>query len=93
MLEERLAQAKMSDEIKQSFMDAYGYSEADYIQLDQNVVSDDIMHAINSRLFNVTYPKEPGYFEDDGMGVEFDEFGDRNTSRQYARWFIDFGWC
>lgn len=55
MLEQRLAQAKMADEMKQAYKDAYGYSETDFIRLDQNVVADDIMHAINSRLFNIKH--------------------------------------
>lgn len=75
MLEERVIQAKMSDDVKVSFMDAYGLSESDYIQLDQNVVADDIMHAINSRLFNIEHRKSEDIVTEEEMSSGFDEFG------------------
>lgn len=55
MLEQRLAQARIADEMKQAYKDAYGFTEADFIRLDQNVVADDIMHAINGKLFNIKH--------------------------------------
>ena len=55
MLEHRLAQAREVDAIRQAYIDAYNLSEADFVRLDQNVVADDIMHAINSKLFGVDH--------------------------------------
>lgn len=71
MLDQRLAQAKEADSYKQAYLDAYGLSEADLIRLDQNVVADDIMHAINSRLYNIEH-KGAEIHED---MPEIDEFG------------------
>ena len=71
MLDQRLAQAKEADNYKQAYLDAYGLSEADLIRLDQNVVADDIMHAINSRLYNIEH-KGAEIHED---MPEIDEFG------------------
>lgn len=80
MLKQRIAQAKMSDVVKQSYMDAYDLTEADLLQKDQNVVADDIMHAINSSMFDI-YPSAESVPKIDTMGEEelnsqFDEYGD-----------------
>lgn len=90
MLEQRLAQARMADEMKQAYKDAYGYSETDFIRLDQNVVADDIMHAINSRLFNIKHREanaEMEYSEEeleamntmDDLGVALVNSAEENT--------------
>lgn len=53
MLDQRLAQARLVDEMKKTYLDVYGITEADMIRMDQNVVADDIMYAINRKLFNM----------------------------------------
>ncbi|OMF76785.1 type IV secretory system conjugative DNA transfer family protein [Paenibacillus glucanolyticus] len=77
MLEQRLKQARMADMMKQAYLDAYDLSETDLIRLDQNVVADDIMHAINSRLFNISHrPAANADFHDDMENIPaMDEFG------------------
>lgn len=55
MLEHRLEQARMADDMMQAYLNAYELSETDLIRLDQNVVADDIMYAINSRMFNIKH--------------------------------------
>lgn len=77
MLEQRLEQAKMAGIMKQAYLDAYGLTETDLIRLDQNVVADDIMHAINAQMYNIKHrPAGESHSEDmDGM-PEMDEFGD-----------------
>lgn len=73
MLNKRLEQAKMSDLMKQAFKDAYGLSETEFIRLDQNVVADDIMHAINVRTYNMEHGEQAA--EQDENIPEMDEFG------------------
>lgn len=73
MLEQRLEQAKMSDMMKQAYLDAYDLTETDLIRLDQNVVADDIMHAINSQMFNIKH-REVSQEDFDDI-PEMDEFG------------------
>lgn len=76
MLERRLEQAKMSGMMKQAYLDAYGLTETDLIRLDQNVVADDIMHAINSQLYNIKHRSADDSHVEDISGVpEMDEFG------------------
>lgn len=76
MLEQRVRQAKEADLMKQMYLDAYGLSETDLIRLDQNVVADDIMHAINGRLYNIKHRtvEEDYNYEDepemDDLGME-----------------------
>lgn len=77
MLEQRLKQARMADMMKQAYLDAYGLSETDLIRQDQNVVADDIMHAINSRLYNISHrPVASAEFIEDMENIpDMDEFG------------------
>jgi len=79
MLDQRLVQARMSDMMKQAYLDAYSLSEAELIRLDQNVVADDIMHAINSQMFNIKHRKagadDESYVADMSDIPEMDEFG------------------
>ncbi|WP_156395403.1 type IV secretory system conjugative DNA transfer family protein [Paenibacillus sp. Root52] len=77
MLEQRLRQAKMADRMKQAYLDAYDLSETDLIRLDQNVVADDIMHAINSRLYNISHrpAASDASSADRDQIPEMDEFG------------------
>lgn len=76
MLEQRLEQAKMADMMKQAYLDAYELSETDLIRQDQNVVADDIMHAINGKMFNLTHRQATSEQADDMTDVpEMDEFG------------------
>lgn len=70
MLEKRLAQARLADEMKQAYMDAYGFTEADFIRLDPNVVADDIMHAINGRLYNIQHRKVEPTEEEQAMLID-----------------------
>lgn len=72
MLDQRLEQAVMSDEMKKAYLDVYELTEADLIRKDQNVVSDDIMHAINSRMYNIEHQQ----VEKDPSSPPTDEFGD-----------------
>lgn len=76
MLEGRLEQAKMAGVMKQSYLDAYGLTETDLIRLDQNVVADDIMHAINSQMYNIKH-RSAGESQAEDMSdiPEMDEFG------------------
>lgn len=57
MLDVRIKQAKLSDSIKELYLKAYNLTETDLIRLNQNVVADDIMHAINSGLYNIEHRK------------------------------------
>lgn len=76
MLEGRLEQAKMADDMKKAYLEAYGLSETDLIRLDQNVVADDIMHAINGRMYNIKHrPASDDHSEDMEDMPEMDEFG------------------
>lgn len=77
MLEQRLKQARMADSMKQAYLDAYDLSETDLIRQDQNVVADDIMHAINSRLFNISHRSaaQTDFLEDIDDILDMDEFG------------------
>jgi hypothetical protein len=76
MLENRLEQAKMAGMMKQSYLDAYGLTETDLIRLDQNVVADDIMHAINSQMYNIKHrPAGENNAESINGVPEMDEFG------------------
>lgn len=74
MLEQRLKQARMADSMKQAYLEAYGLSETDLIRQDQNVVADDIMHAINSRLFNISH-RSVSSMENIEDIEEIDEYG------------------
>lgn len=74
MLDKRLEQARMSDDMRQSYITAYNLDEAELIRMDQNVVADDIMEAINSRIFNLKQRTEdPGDYMDDMP--EMDDLG------------------
>lgn len=75
MLDQRIKQAKLTEEYRQTYLDAYGLSETDLIRLDQNVVADDIMHAVNSKLFNLRHRTADELSEEE-MAMEFDEFGE-----------------
>lgn len=76
MLERRLEQAKMAGMMKQAYLDAYELSETDLIRLDQNVVADDIMHAINSQMYNIKHRPAGENLAEDMEGVpDMDEFG------------------
>ena len=76
MLDGRLEQAKMADMMKQAYLDAYGLSETDLLRLDQNVVADDIMHAINSQMYNIKHRTAGEDYAEDMEDIpEMDEFG------------------
>lgn len=74
MLEKRCAQAKLAVQMKETYMEAYDYDESTIIKLDQNVVSDDIMKAINDVLFT-TSPIDVEMMSEEELNVEFDEYG------------------
>ena len=82
MLKQRITQAKLSLEMRQPYLDAYGLTEADLIRLDQNVVADDIMDAVNERLFNIKPREVTETMSDEEMEMAgvIDEFGE--TIRQ-----------
>lgn len=76
MLEQRLAQAKLAYMMKQAYLDSYGLTEAELIRLDQNVVADDVMHAINRQLFPPPSDQEgESYYDEMDDIPEMDEFG------------------
>lgn len=75
MLTQRIDQAKMSTEMRQAYLSAYNLTETELLRLDQNVVADDIMHAINARMFGVTH-KPSGLdddFEAEGTPEDFEQ--------------------
>lgn len=76
MLEQRLEQARAADVMKKAYLEAYGLTETDLIRLDQNVVADDIMHAINSQLYNIKH-RQAGEVHVEAMEdvPDMDEFG------------------
>lgn len=81
MLKQRINQAKLTDRMKESYLMAYGLSETDLIRLDQNVVSDDLMHAINSLLYNVDHKRvDEAELEDVMSQPLMDEFGELITT-------------
>lgn len=51
MLHKRLEQAKMVDHMRERYMDAYDYNDADMLMLDPDVLSDELMIAINESLY------------------------------------------
>lgn len=76
MLEQRLEQAKMAGIMKQAYLDAYGLSETALLRLDQNVVADDIMHAINAQMYNIKHRAAGESHGDDMSDIpDMDEFG------------------
>lgn len=48
MLDKRLKQAQLVDQIRQRYQEVYAYSEHEMEQLDEDVLSDELMDAINS---------------------------------------------
>lgn len=76
MLDQRIKQAALTIEYKQAYLDAYDISESELIRRDQNVVSDDIMHAVNGRLFNIHHRPVEDRLTEEEMEQEFDEFGE-----------------
>lgn len=76
MLEQRIEQAKMSGVMRQAYLDAYGLTETDLIRLDQNVVADDIMYAINAHMYNIKHRTASERHDEDMSDIpEMDEFG------------------
>ena len=75
MLDKRLEQAKTVDTIRQQYMDAYGYKEYQMEQLDPDVLSDDLMIAINEMLYGTGIDKtgEDAYWHEAGFS-SYDEF-------------------
>lgn len=47
MMEKRLSQARISDMLRQRYKDVYGYEEHEMERLDEDVLSDELMDAIN----------------------------------------------
>lgn len=57
MLEKRLLQARRVDRVRERYMEVYGYSEFDMEQLDVDVLSDELMSAVNQSLFKTETQK------------------------------------
>lgn len=92
MLNQRLAQAKLTDEYKQAYLDSYNLSETDIIRLDQNVVADELMHAINGKLFNIHHKgsgEGAATAEEQEAMPKFDEFGEPIVDDDSDDGFVD----
>lgn len=64
MLDKRLKQARLFDSTRQRYMEVYNYSEHEMEQLDEDVLSDELMDSINFRISNATASGSNGEAED-----------------------------
>lgn len=71
MLDKRLEQAKMVDTVRTTYMSVYDYTEHHMDQLDPDVLSDDLMNAINDFLYKSDHNQE--VWRDSGFNSE-DEY-------------------
>lgn len=67
MMEKRVKQAKAIDWATDTYKEVYGYTEADMIRLDPDVLSDDIMMGVNEDLFKTGVPKEADVWKQMGF--------------------------
>lgn len=58
MLKKRVDQAREVDYMRERYMDVHGYSEDDMARLDPEVLSDEIMIAINEKLYGTGIDKD-----------------------------------
>ena len=58
MLDKRLKQARMVDMVRSTYMSVYDYTEHHMDQLDPDVLSDDLMNAINDFLYKSDHHQE-----------------------------------
>lgn len=73
MLQKRLKQARMVDDMREKYMDAYGYNEAEMIRLDPDVLSDELMISINETLYGTGIDsKEVGPWVEKGYETKED---------------------
>lgn len=85
MLDQRKAQAKLADGTRKTYLSSYNLTETEFLRLDQNVVADDIMHAINATMFGITHrtgtDDRETSDEDKANMPEMDEFGSIISTR------------
>lgn len=82
MLDKRMAQACLSEEVKEAYQKAYGYDDYDISQLDIDIYASEIMDNINAQMLAEKEEDEDDIFMDDMYDDGYYDKAEDNTKEQ-----------